>query len=150
METLITIAEATRLTGKHRDTIRKWTKEHPKGVKRGNNGRALIRAEMLALDYALEQKPARKIDIEPAKDETALISEINALKEQNKSLLEQNAKLIEKNDQLTERLANFADELIKLADQQQQLTAQVNQHLMLTAKTGEPAKRKFGLFTRKK
>ena len=99
-------------------------------------------------DYALERKEARRIDIEPTEDATALRSEIEALKQQNEALLKQNAEMVKKNDALTERLAGFADALIKLADQQQQLTAQVNQHLMLTAQTEKP-KRKFGLFGKK-
>lgn len=148
MQTLITIAEATRLTGKHRDTIRKWTKEHPNGIKQTEDGKKRIIAEMLALDYALERKEARRIDIEPTEDATALRNEIEALKQQNEALLKQNAEMAKKNDALTERLAGFADALIKLADQQQQLTAQVNQHLMLTAQTEKP-KRKFGLFGKK-
>jgi hypothetical protein len=148
METLITIAEATHLTGKHRDTIRKWTKEHPNGVKKTEDGKRRIIAEMLALDYAIERKEPRKIDIEPSEDQTALRSEIEALKRQNEALVKQNAEMLKKNDALTDRLAGFADALIKLADQQQQLTAQVNQQLMLTAKTEEP-KRRFGLFRKK-
>lgn len=148
MQTLLTIAEASRLTGKHRDTIRKWTKEHPDGVKQTEDGKRRIIAERLALDYALEAKEPRKIDVKPTEDVEALRRELDALKLQNQELAKQNQEATKKNDALTERLAGFADALIKLADQQQQLTAQVNQQLMLTAKA-EP-KRRFGLFGKKK
>lgn len=141
MQTLLTIAEASRLTGKHRDTIRKWAKEHPQGIKQTEDGKKRIIAEALALEYPLEAKEAHKIDIAPTEEENALRIELEALKKQNEALQALNGEMLKKNDALTERLAGFADALIQLTDQQQKLTAQMNQHLILAANNEEEKKR---------
>lgn len=148
METLLTIAEASRLTGKHRDTIRKWAKEHPQAVKTTENGKRKLIAEMLTLDYQTEAQPAQKVEVKEAEGE-AIAAELELLKKQNAELLAANSALTEKNDKLTEKITEFADALIKLTDQQQQLTAQFNQHL-LAAQVEEEKPRKFGIFKRKK
>lgn len=148
MQTLLTIAEASRLTGKHRDTIRKWAKDHPHAVKTAENGKRRIIAEMLAVDYKLAEEEAQKVEIREDASE-AIRAELEELKKQNAELLAKNEKLAEKNDKLTDKITEFADALIKLTDQQQQLTAQFNQHI-LTAQIEEEKPSKFRLFKRKK
>ena len=143
MAEYITIAEASRRTGKHRDTIRNWTKTHSQSLKIVD-GKKLIKADVLALDYPMEQ--AKKIDIsQPSADYEAIRKELDELKAENR-------RLQERNDKLTDKISELADALVKLTDQQQQLTAQYTQKMLMaeaeSQPTEKPAKR-FNLFRRK-
>ena len=130
----LTIKEASKLTGKHPDTIRRLLKDNQAHKSIGRGGKVLVDREWLLLHFKPAQTPDAEAEViidntptpEPTQQDTvqSLISslqqQLDAKDQQINSLLE-NQKL-------------YAEQTTKLQDQYQQLLAR-----QLPTGTPEPA-----------
>ena len=123
MQGFITIKEASELTGKHTDTIRRLAKDtnNPKLVTKDRKGRVIINSEWLVSNFEPTEAPASPDNIIDDKqpnqpNNNALEPVINALTSQLEAKDQQIAKL---QSLLSEKEGNTT----KLQDQFQQLLA---------------------------